>query len=582
MATLRELTVKLGVKVNAEELRRFDKALGVAIDRTQDLTQNLRRVGQEVERVGRSLTLKLSAPLLALGGFSVKAAAEVEQLRLTYRTLLQDAEKGDKLFQDILDFEAKTPFNLQQVQQAAGMLLGSGEFAGEEIVGLLKDIGTVTKGVNGDLTRVILNFNQVATNGILQGRDLRDFNVNMIPISAALAKMYGVQRSEIKKMVEEGKVGFEDVRQAFANMAGEGGRFEGMLEKQSQTLGGLFTTFNSELFKFRAELGKLIVEEFELDKKLRMLIATFRRITGWLRDMNPLVRKIVLGFGAFLILLGPLLILVGKAIGLFAGLLTTLSLLNLSVGTTGTAGLVFGFAKLKLAIIALLAPLKAAVIAAWAFLAPWLLIAAKIALVVAALWVLIDDIAVWIEGGDSMIGELLGPWDEWSQAMLGFFGEVKRMWNALVKGFSEGVWDDAIAEAKLFLKTMEILFMDFWDRYANSPIGKFFARQGAKLAELTGAGQGSVGTVSVGGRQLTPAEAQEYLAGGFRNAGGAVGGSAVSSRSVNVNSEIKIGFPEGTSPAAAKLTEDQMRKAAEQIFSGEVSKVLNSTESDAD
>lgn len=578
--TLRELTVKLGVNVDAGKLRRFDQALGNTIDKTQDLTRNLRRVGEAAERMGRSLTLKLSAPLLALGGFSVKAAAEVEQLRLTYRTLLQDAEKGDKLFQDILDFEAKTPFNLQQVQQAAGMLLGSGEFAGEEIIGLLKDIGTVTKGVNGDLTRVILNFNQVATNGILQGRDLRDFNVNMIPISAALAKMYGVQRSEIKKMVEEGKVGFQDVRKAFAMMAGEGGRFEGMLEKQSQTLGGLFTTFNSELFKFRAQLGKLLVEEFELDKKLRSLIATFRKITQGLRDMDPLVRKIVLGFGLFLILLGPLLILVGKAIGLFSGLLTVLALMNLTVGTTGTAGLVFSFAKLKLILLGIIAPLKAAAVAAWAFVAPWIGMIAVYAAVLAAFLVLIDDIAVWIEGGDSMIGQLLGPWERWADDMLTFWREVKGGWDALMKGLTTGNWDDALAGAKHFLKTMKFLFLDFWEWWTNSAVGKFLARGGRHLANFVGAGASSAGQFNVGGRQVTAAEFQDIVSGRSANLAGVQGGTATSSRTVNVNSEIKIGFPEGTSPAAAALTQKQMEDAARRIFSGEVTKVLNSTESD--
>src|SRR5690606_6918540 len=47
----------------------------------------------------------------------------------------------------------------------------------------------------------------------------------------------------LKKEMEEGKISFEMVRQAFQDATGEGGRFNGLLEKMSKTLPGKWSTF---------------------------------------------------------------------------------------------------------------------------------------------------------------------------------------------------------------------------------------------------------------------------------------------------------------------------------------------------
>ncbi len=46
----------------------------------------------------------------------------------------------------------------------------------------------------------------------------------------------------MKKLVESGQVGFPQIEQAFISMTSQGGKFAGMMEAQSKTASGLFST----------------------------------------------------------------------------------------------------------------------------------------------------------------------------------------------------------------------------------------------------------------------------------------------------------------------------------------------------
>lgn len=74
------------------------------------------------------------------------------------------------------------------------------------------------------------------------GTELLQFTTAGIPIISALAETMGVADSEVKKLVEDGKVGFADLQKALQSLTEEGGKFEGMMARQSKSLGGLFST----------------------------------------------------------------------------------------------------------------------------------------------------------------------------------------------------------------------------------------------------------------------------------------------------------------------------------------------------
>ena len=76
----------------------------------------------------------------------------------------------------------------------------------------------------------------------MQGQDLLQFiNAGFNPLQE-LAAMTGKKYSELQEMMSKGQITYENVAAAIAHATGEGGKFNGMMERQSQTVGGKFST----------------------------------------------------------------------------------------------------------------------------------------------------------------------------------------------------------------------------------------------------------------------------------------------------------------------------------------------------
>lgn len=174
----------------------------------------------------------------AAGIAAVKSAGSYEQSRIAFEVMLGSADKARGMMQDIATFAKSTPFELPEVVAGSKQLLAFG-FAQEQILPTMKKLGDIASGVGvpvGQLTNV---FGQVRVAGRLMGQDLLQFTNAGVPMIEALATTMGKPQSEIKKLVEEGKVGFPEVEAAINSLTKEGSKFGGMMDKQSKSFSGI-------------------------------------------------------------------------------------------------------------------------------------------------------------------------------------------------------------------------------------------------------------------------------------------------------------------------------------------------------
>jgi hypothetical protein len=94
--------------------------------------------------------------------------------------------------------------------------------------------------------------------------DINQLTGRGIPIIQALAAQFGVAESEVRKLVESGKVGFPNIERAFRDMTSEGGKFADMMAKQSGTLAGLWSTFADVVKTQVGNAGEAMVAAFDL------------------------------------------------------------------------------------------------------------------------------------------------------------------------------------------------------------------------------------------------------------------------------------------------------------------------------
>ena len=231
-------------------------------------TQNgIKSTASMIEKEGGemdALFQRLTRSLAAIGaGFSVQqivqqvvtVRGEFQQLEVAFRTMLGSEEKASVLMSQLVDLAAKTPFDLQGVANGARQLLAYGENV-ENITDDLTRLGNIAAGLSQPLGDLVYLYGTTMTQGRLYTQDLLQFTGRGIPMIRELAKEFGVAESEIRNMVEHGKVGFPEVQQVIQNLTNEGGMFYNLMQEQSKTITGQISNLQDSFSTMLNEIGQ--------------------------------------------------------------------------------------------------------------------------------------------------------------------------------------------------------------------------------------------------------------------------------------------------------------------------------------
>ncbi|MBN8459437.1 MAG: tape measure protein [Verrucomicrobia bacterium] len=203
---------------------------------------------------------------VGVGMKSVMAAADFEQTKVAFATLIGDAAKAEETLAKLRKLGAETPFEFPELADAGRKLIAFGESA-DSVPETLRRIGDVSAGVQAPINEIAELYGKARVQGRLFAEDINQLTGRGIPIIQELAKQFGVSDSQVKKLVESGQVGFPNIEKAFIDMTSQGGRFSGMMEAQSKTTSGLFSTLKDSINEVFLTLGQPI------NDALRPLIA---------------------------------------------------------------------------------------------------------------------------------------------------------------------------------------------------------------------------------------------------------------------------------------------------------------------
>ena len=212
--------------------------LGRAVSKAKGMLSGLGSAAKNLA-IGGAVAGSLAAIGAAFRG--VKLAADMEQVAVAMEVMTGSAEKGNRAIEALMKFSDETPLNPEEVVSAGRALIAFGTDA-DDVVGVLRKVGNVASGVGAPLGELAEIYGKAQVSGRLFGEDINQLAGRGIPIQKELAKVLGTSTSNIKKLVSDGKVGFPELEKAFSNMSAEGGQFAGMLDKQSKTFSGVFST----------------------------------------------------------------------------------------------------------------------------------------------------------------------------------------------------------------------------------------------------------------------------------------------------------------------------------------------------
>lgn len=174
-------------------------------------------------------------------GAMVRLGAQAESVNVAFTTLVGSESKAAQMLGQINDFAAHSPFGKMDLTQSAQTMLNFGVETGK-VLPLLRQLGDISGGDKDKMSALSLVMGQVSSTGYLMGQDLLQFiNAGFNPIQE-LSQMTGISVDKLKDKMAKGQITYHNVEQAIAHATGAGGKFNGMMDKQSQTLAGKWST----------------------------------------------------------------------------------------------------------------------------------------------------------------------------------------------------------------------------------------------------------------------------------------------------------------------------------------------------
>lgn len=256
MATIADLLVKIGADTSdiRKELNATKRQIKTAFGSE----------ALDVSKKSLAVLGGIGAGLAALGVASVKAGASLQSTKTTFTNMLGSAEKAQDFLAKMQDFAAKTPFEFSQVSQAAQKFIAFG-FSAEQVIPTLTAVGDAAAGVGlgaEGINRITLALGQMAAKSKVQAGEMMQLTETGIPAWKMLADQIGVSVPEAMSMVSKGAI--DAATGITALVGGMEQSFGGMMDQQSQTISGTWSTLMDGLEQSAAQVGLQLAEALNL------------------------------------------------------------------------------------------------------------------------------------------------------------------------------------------------------------------------------------------------------------------------------------------------------------------------------
>lgn len=261
MGTVASLQVVVGAKIDG---------LRKEIDSAQKiLKQKFGSKGLGISESSLEVLGGLGVTIAGIGAASVKAAADMEQTRKAFTTLLKDATLAKNFLAELETFAANTPFELPGLLQASKKMLGFG-FTANQVIPILTAVGdsAAALGMGQDgIDRLTIAIGQMHNKGKVSAEEMLQLAEAGIPAWQMLADAMGTSIPQAMKMAEKGTIDSATGIQAI--ISGMNSKFGGMMQEQSSTINGMLSNIQDSIGQTMVVVGDDITEGLDLKPALK-------------------------------------------------------------------------------------------------------------------------------------------------------------------------------------------------------------------------------------------------------------------------------------------------------------------------
>lgn len=330
----------------AEKIRKSTRRVAAAFKKAKDEAEGLRTKLKAVASAARSYANSMKYAAVGVSAFylwSFKQSAIMETLRVGFDVLIGDIDKSKRLFEDLTEYAARTPFRLMNIAGATKVLLAAGVGENEALL-RIRQLGDLASASDRPIREFALIFSKIKGKNKVQGEELLQLAEKSVGFSRILAKMYNdagykITELDVFKAAEQGLITYEHFLLVLDKITGEHGQFYGMTKRLALTLGGLWSTVADNAQLAFAAFGTAIVKAFGIKGILQWTIDLLDPLRTWIREFekaHPIIFKAINLFIVFLALTVPLALGILAVAVAFKLLLPTLLVVKAAfLGVTG-------------------------------------------------------------------------------------------------------------------------------------------------------------------------------------------------------------------------------------------------------
>lgn len=292
MASFADIAIRFGA-----DLKQFSSEM-------QNAQRKLNTIGKRFTKIGAGLTLGVTTPLVALGGYALSAAADFETLQSRLEVALGSSSAAEQTFKQIAGFTKDLAITTEDAAESYIKLKNLGL---DPTIAALKSYGNTAAAQGKSINQLI---EAVADASTGEFERLKEFGIKASKEGENVSFTFQGLSTTIGNNAQE----IQGYLQNLGNTT-----FSGSLEAQANTFNGLVAIIKDNVRTTLAEFGKLELDAF------KPLLTTINGLFDSIRELSPETKKFLVVFGGIAAAVGPLLALAGTilpAIGAGFALLT--------------------------------------------------------------------------------------------------------------------------------------------------------------------------------------------------------------------------------------------------------------------
>lgn len=318
------------ISANIEQFVRAINQAQARLDQFAETTgKKLAEIGQTFDKVGKSLSIGITAPLSALGVASLKSFGDIQSLKNGLTALTGSANEAGKQMARLTKLTDIPGLSLEALTKGSINLQTIG-FSAQKAEKAMAGLGNAIALVGGgqqDFEGALYGLQQLANTEFPLGEDLNILKERLPQITPLLNAAFGTARTE-----ELQKLGITSAQVVDTIITGLD-----KLPKAAIGLNGAFSQVMNAIKVSLAQLGEAIDKTFDVTGSIQRFKTTLQELTARFAELDPKTQKFILLLSGVAAAIGPVLVGIGAILQLAPLVGTAFAVVTGPIGLTVAA-----------------------------------------------------------------------------------------------------------------------------------------------------------------------------------------------------------------------------------------------------